>query len=99
MDFGWPNAEIGQKMANGRLLFLALLVYYIKLKSHLPVCLSVCPDRHADISAVSAWIEMGLAPNESSAFWDNQVCFKKSLCPITHPDKCAKGTGVSQNSH
>ena len=24
MDFGWPNAEIGQKMANGQLLFLAL---------------------------------------------------------------------------
>ena len=24
MDFGRPNAEIGQKMANGRLLFLAL---------------------------------------------------------------------------
>ena len=24
MDFGWPNAEIGRKMANGRLLFLAL---------------------------------------------------------------------------
>ena len=26
MDFGRPNAEIGQKMANGRLLFLALCV-------------------------------------------------------------------------
>ena len=25
MDFGRPNAEIGRKMANGRLLFLALL--------------------------------------------------------------------------
>ena len=24
MNFGWPNVEIGQKMANGRLLFLAL---------------------------------------------------------------------------
>ena len=24
MDFGWPNAEIGQKMANGQLLFVAL---------------------------------------------------------------------------
>ena len=24
MDFGRPNVEIGQKMANGRLLFLAL---------------------------------------------------------------------------
>ena len=26
MDFGLPNAEIGWKMANGRLLFLALLI-------------------------------------------------------------------------
>ena len=25
MDFGWPNTEIGWKMANGRLLFLALV--------------------------------------------------------------------------
>ena len=24
IDFGWPNAEIGRKMANGQLLFLAL---------------------------------------------------------------------------
>ena len=27
MDFGRPNAEIGWKMANGRLLFLALHIY------------------------------------------------------------------------
>jgi len=26
MDFGWPNVEISQKMANSQLLFLALLV-------------------------------------------------------------------------
>ena len=38
------------------------LVYYIKLKSRLSVRLS---DRHADISVVSAAIEMGLARNES----------------------------------
>ena len=25
MDFGWPNAEIGRKMANSQLLFLALI--------------------------------------------------------------------------
>ena len=24
MDYGWPNAEISWKMANGRLLFLTL---------------------------------------------------------------------------
>ena len=27
MDFGWPNVKIGQKMANGRLLFLALGIH------------------------------------------------------------------------
>ena len=27
MDFGQPNAEIGQKVANSQLLFLALCVY------------------------------------------------------------------------
>ena len=26
MDFGWPNVEIAWKMANGWLLFLALLL-------------------------------------------------------------------------
>ena len=39
-----------------------LYIYYIKLKSRLSVRPS---DRHADISAVSAIIEMGLARNES----------------------------------
>ena len=29
MDFGRPNAEIGRKMANGRLLFLALYRSYM----------------------------------------------------------------------
>ena len=38
MDFGQPNAKIGQKMANDRLLFLALLFVCIILF----VCLSVC---------------------------------------------------------
>ena len=28
MDFGRPNVEIGQKMANGQLLFLALTYMY-----------------------------------------------------------------------
>ena len=28
MDFGQPNAEIGRKMANGRLLFLALIIQW-----------------------------------------------------------------------
>jgi len=28
MDFGQPNVEIGQKMANGQLLFLTLHITY-----------------------------------------------------------------------
>ena len=27
MDFGWPNVDIGHKMANGQPLFLTLYVY------------------------------------------------------------------------
>ena len=29
MDFGQPNAKIGQKMASGQLLFLALLIHLV----------------------------------------------------------------------
>ena len=29
MDFAWPNVEIGWKMANGQLLFLALSLWHI----------------------------------------------------------------------
>ena len=32
-DFGWLNAEIGQKMANGHLLFLALICMYVLMHS------------------------------------------------------------------
>jgi len=28
MDFGWPNVKIGQKMANGQLVLLALFYTY-----------------------------------------------------------------------
>ena len=31
MDFNQPNVEIGQKMANGQLLFLALCVHVVTL--------------------------------------------------------------------
>ena len=35
MDFGQPNAEIGRKMANGQLLFLALLSSVSGVHTHL----------------------------------------------------------------
>ena len=34
MNFDWPNAEIGRKMANGQLLFLALHTYIQQLSSN-----------------------------------------------------------------
>jgi len=34
MDFGWPNVEIGWKMANGQLLFLALGMGNINIFVH-----------------------------------------------------------------
>ena len=51
---------------------LASLLYKAEKPS---VCLSVRPDRHADISAVSARIETRLAPNESCVFEDHKVYF------------------------
>ena len=63
----WPIANIAHALhlaikptsyMTGQVI---LLVYYIKLKSHLSVCLSVRPsDRHIVNSIVSAWIEVGL---------------------------------------
>ena len=35
MDFGRPNVEIGWKMANGRLLFLALQLLKCRVESYL----------------------------------------------------------------
>ena len=39
------------------------------------VCLSVCTFWHADISAVSARIDTGLARNESCVFEDHKLYF------------------------
>ena len=55
------------------------------------VCLS---DRHADISAVSAWIDVGLPPNESCVLWNHVVCLYKSSSATVRPHECAKGTGA-----
>ena len=67
-------------------------IYLLIHKAEKP---SVCPsDCRANISVMSAWIEMGYTPNKSRVFWEHGVYFKKSICAITHPQKCAKGTGV-----
>ena len=67
-------------------------LYYIKMKSRLSVCPS---DRPADISAVSALINVGLVRNESCISWDHVVCLYKSSSATIRPHECAKATGVS----
>ena len=44
MDFGPPNAEIGRKMANGQMLFLALV--------HVHACVRVCMYKHVCTACV-----------------------------------------------
>ena len=72
-------------------------IYHLLYKAEKPsVHPSVYPfDRHAGISAVSAYIETGLAQNESWDFWDLRVYFYKSKCASIHPHKSAKAIGVS----
>ena len=71
--------------------------YYVKLKSCLSVCLSVCTFRHADNSAVSAQIETGLARNESCVFEDRKVYFYKPMAPTVHQLECLEDEGVSSH--
>ena len=69
----WANHETKILATKTRyMVWTTIHIYYIKLKSRLFVCLS---DRDTDISAVSAWIEVGLAQNESWVFWDHKVYF------------------------
>ena len=81
-----------QPARQGRYILLVYLLYKDEKPS---VCLSVRPsDRPADISAVSAWIDVRLARNESCVFWNHVVCLYKSLSATVGPHECAKGTGV-----
>ena len=52
-----------------------LLVYYIKLKSRLSVCLSVRTFLIVSFSAVAAWIDVRLARCDSYVFWHDEVYF------------------------
>ena len=57
-------------------VFRGNLFFFLLHKAEKPfVCLSVCNFWHADNSAVSARIEMGLARNESCVFEDHEVYF------------------------
>ena len=68
-----------------------LLVYYIKLKSR-------PSDRQADISAVSAVIEteLVLKLKAGSSGTSEYIFISLNMPVFIH--KCAKGSGVSQNS-
>ena len=72
---------------------LASLLYKAEKPS---VCPSVCTFWHADISAVSAWIETGLARNEGCVFEDHKVYFYKTVVPTIHRQECClKNEGVT----
>ena len=82
---------------HGRQLFLNLLYKAEKPSVCLSVRPSVCTFWHADNSAVSAWIETGLARNESCIFEDHKVYFYKPIVPTVHWRECLEDKGVSSH--
>ena len=66
-------------------IYKLLLIYYIKLKSCLSVCLHFW---HADNLVVCALIEIGLARNEGCVFEEHKVYFYKSTEPTIHRQEC-----------
>ena len=65
----------------------------MKLKSCLSICLHFW---HANDSAVSTWMEMRLAGNESCIFEDHKVY--KPIVPTIHQQECLEDKGVSNHS-
>ena len=65
----------------------------------LKCCLSVCPSIliwcHADISVISAWINLGLVSCDSCGLWHKQVCFYKYVSALCWAHECLKGTTVA----
>ena len=70
-----------------------ILLYYIKLKSRLPVCLSVCIFG----TQITASIETELARNESCVFEEHKSLFYKPTEPTVHGQECIKDEGVSSH--
>ena len=82
--------------------YVAMYFYYIKLKSRLFVCLSVCLSVRLhfwrnDNSAVCALIKARLAQNESCVFEEHNVYFYKPTEPTVHRQECVKDEGVSSH--
>ena len=61
------------------------------------VCPSDCSFCHADNSAVSARIEMGLVRNEICVFEDHKVYLYNSIVPSIHQQECLEDEGVSSH--
>ena len=70
---------------------LASLLYKAEKPS---VCPSVLTFWHADISVVSASIEMRLARNQSYVFGDHRVYFYKPTEPTIHRQECVQDESV-----
>ena len=70
------------------------IIYYIKLKSHLSVCLSVrlC---HAANLVFTVWIDSVLGLCNSCVPEHEQVCFYKSVSALCWAHECLKGTAVA----
>ena len=67
-------------------------ICYIKLKSRLSLCIW-----HANNSAVSASIKVGLIQTEICVFEEHNVNFYKSTEPTVHWQECGKDDGVSSH--
>ena len=76
----------------GQVHLLVFSTTYVKLKSRLSVCPS---DRPTDMSAVSAWIDVGLAQYESCVVLNHVVYLYKFSSATVRPHECVKGTGIS----
>ena len=77
-----------------------MLIDYLLHKAEKPsvclfVCLSACTYWHADNSAVTASIEMGLAEIKSCVFKDHRVYLQKSTELTVYEHKCTKDTSIS----
>ena len=76
MDFGWPNTEFGWKMANGRLLFLALYYMYIHTQHcHTPTHVRVHTHMHTHTHARTRTHILGKTGNLSKSFITRVIYF------------------------
>ena len=76
-------------------MYLCIIMYYIKLNSHLSVCQSVCTFWNGHNSLMFVLIKTELARNKSYVFQDCKVYFYKSTGPTIYQQECIKEDDVS----